>query len=78
MAHPKRSWNGQQERRAALASVGIEVPAILEGRAGLVPPDDLLDAAVAAWSADRMARGLARPIPDEPEAPPGASGYIWV
>ena len=78
MKYPKRSWNGLQERRCALAEAGIELPPTLEGTAGLVPPDDLLDAAIAAWTADRAARGEARPIPDEPETNIGAPGYIWV
>jgi predicted RNase H-like nuclease len=77
MRHPKRTWNGLHERRAALAEVGIAIPERLDGPVGLVPPDDLLDAAVAAWSADRMARGLARSIPDQGEVEPGAEGRIW-
>jgi predicted RNase H-like nuclease len=77
MAHPKRSWNGILERRRALAGAGIELPEALDGPAGLVPPDDVLDAAVAAWSADRMARGEATPIPEEPSVPAGSPGRIW-
>ena len=78
MRHPKRSWNGLQERRLALAKAGIELPPTLEGAAGLVPPDDILDAAIAAWTADRAARGDARPIPDGQGTTIGAPGYIWV
>jgi hypothetical protein len=57
----KRSWNGQQERLALLRATGIELPARLE--AGLAPADDVIDAAAAAWSAHRIARGEAQPLP---------------
>lgn len=52
---PKRTPAGLEQRLAALETVGIE-PA---------PPvdDDLLDAAVVAWSAARYARGEARSLP---------------
>jgi Protein of unknown function (DUF429) len=49
-----------------LASAGIH----LEGRID----DDLLDAAIAAWSAARYARGEARPLPD---GRVGRIGGIW-
>jgi predicted RNase H-like nuclease len=35
--------------------------------AGTVPPDDILDAAAVAWSADRIARGQASSLPDPPQ-----------
>jgi predicted RNase H-like nuclease len=52
---PKRSWNGQQGRLRLLAEAGIRIPEELDG--GSVPADDILDAAVVAWSAARIARG---------------------
>ncbi len=63
---PKRSWNGANERRAALEQAGIVLPKFLEG-VGAVPVDDVLDAAVAAWSAKRIADGAAQSVPLEPE-----------
>jgi predicted RNase H-like nuclease len=60
----KRTWNGQRERVRLLASAGIEVPDRLD--AGLVAADDVLDAAVTAWSATRIARGEHLILPDEP------------
>ena len=60
----KRTWNGQHERRRLLAGEGIELPERLD--AGLVPPDDVLDAAVAAWSAYRIARGIHVTFPSDP------------
>jgi len=77
MRYPKRTWNGQHERRAALVLAGIALPDVLPGEVALVPADDLLDAAVAAWSADRLARGRARSIREDSRAEPGGPGHIW-
>lgn len=62
----KKSWAGQMARRSLLATAGIVLPDDL-GAAGRTPPDDVLDAAAAAWTAHRIARGRARPLPDPPE-----------
>ncbi len=62
LASPKRSWNGQQLRRRLLADTGIVLPDEL-GEAGVVPVDDILDAAACAWTAHRMARGEASTLP---------------
>ncbi|MBL1095596.1 DUF429 domain-containing protein [Streptomyces coffeae] len=66
VAWSKKSWNGQAVRRGLLVGEGIALPDEL-GLAGRVPTDDLLDAAAAAWSAHRIARGTARSLPDPPE-----------
>ena len=58
----KRTWNGQTDRRRALERAGIDLPDDL-GEAGRVPPDDVLDAAAAAWSAGRIADGRAATLP---------------
>lgn len=77
MASPKKSWNGMQERVAALARAGIRLPADL-GHAGAVAgADDVLDAAAAAWSARRVAAGQAVCFPDPPEDVDGRSVAIW-
>jgi predicted RNase H-like nuclease len=65
LAHGKRTWNGQATRRALLARAGVVLPDDL-GRAGAVPVDDLLDAAVVAWCAHRIGLGRARHVPDPP------------
>jgi predicted RNase H-like nuclease len=52
----KRTASGATERRVALAEVGIEVPDLPH------PLEDVLDAAVSAWSAARYARGEALPL----------------
>lgn len=58
----KRTWAGQVERRRLLAQVGIMVPDDL-GPVGVVPTDDVFDAAAAAWSAMRIGAGTALTIP---------------
>jgi predicted RNase H-like nuclease len=65
LAFAKRTWNGQRERVRLLASAGIELPDRLD--AGLVAADDVLDAAVAAWSAARIARGEHLTLPADPQ-----------
>lgn len=63
----KKTWAGQTNRRKALAEVGIELPDDL-GEAGRVPVDDVLDAAAAAWSAHRIARGEAVRSPERQQS----------
>jgi predicted RNase H-like nuclease len=53
----KRTASGASERRLALADAGIGVPDLP------YPLEDVLDAAVAAWSAMRYATGVALPLP---------------
>jgi predicted RNase H-like nuclease len=65
---PKRTAIGASVRRSALARVGVEMPDLP------YPIEDLLDAAVAAWSASRFARGEARSLP---EHHPERIGAIW-
>jgi predicted RNase H-like nuclease len=65
LAAPKTTWNGFQERRRLLATAGIELPDELRSDAPLI---DVLDAAAAAWNADRYARGEAEPLGDEAAA----------
>ncbi|MCP4085678.1 MAG: DUF429 domain-containing protein [Actinomycetia bacterium] len=63
---PKKSWNGQMLRRRLLTDAGIVLPDQLDS-AGVIPVDDVLDAAAAAWSARRHAQGQARALPDHVE-----------
>lgn len=62
LAFSKRSWNGLMERRRLLGSARIKIPELLE--AGTVPAADVLDAAVAGWSAQRYASGVRAPLPN--------------
>lgn len=70
---PKKTWNGQNARREALAAAGIVLPAELPA-AGLAPPDDVLDAAAVAWSAGRIAQGEASTLPADDRR---RIGPIW-
>lgn len=63
---PKDSWRGAPLRRRLLVSVGITLGDEL-GEADGVPVADILDAAVAAWSANRIARGASISLPDPPQ-----------
>jgi predicted RNase H-like nuclease len=65
---PKRTGSGGSERRLALARAGIDLPDLP------YPLDDVLDAAVVAWSAMRYAHGTALPLPQGTQARVGA---IW-
>ncbi len=74
----KKSWNGLAERRRLLRRAGIRLPDALGEAGRRAGSDDVVDAAVAAWSAARIARGEARPLPDPPEASPeGRPVAIW-
>lgn len=73
----KSTPEGVAQRRAALKAQGI----VLDGplRRARVGEDDVLDAAAAAWSARRHARGEAISLPDPPEVfADGWPAAIWV
>jgi predicted RNase H-like nuclease len=74
LAFAKTTWNGHALRRRLLGEAGIELPDDL-GEAAAVPPVDVLDAAAAAWSARRCARGEAESLP--PGAKPSDRQVIW-
>ena len=76
----KKTWAGMVERRSALEAAGIHLDRISEGSgaAARASVDDMLDAAVAAWSAARIARGAARSFPDPPEVDAAGNAVaIW-
>ena len=71
----KKTAEGQRTRRDLLATVGIEVDASVAAAA----VDDVLDAAVAAWTGRRVVRGEASSLPDPPEVfSDGWPSAIWV
>ena len=76
LEYAKKTWNGQMERRELLADAGIQLPDDL-GPAAAVAPDDVLDAAVAAWSARRIAEGTAATLPDPLEVIGQRRVGIW-
>lgn len=57
MKHRKSRKDGQNERRALLLKQYPEVDRHLQEIRGRCKPDDLLDAAAAAWTAERIACG---------------------
>jgi predicted RNase H-like nuclease len=64
----KKTGSGGSERRLALADAGIDLPDLPH------PLDDVLDAAVVAWSAMRYGQGKALPLLPGHQARVGA---IW-
>jgi predicted RNase H-like nuclease len=68
MTHPKKSREGRAERIAVLERHGFVSPLQLLGPKlpTRVKADDLLDACIACWTADRVAAGTAIVIPDAP------------
>jgi predicted RNase H-like nuclease len=62
----KDSWRGAPLRRQLLSGAGITLADEL-GEADGVPVPDVLDAAIAAWSATRIARGRSISLPDPPQ-----------
>jgi predicted RNase H-like nuclease len=73
----KITAEGAAARRAALRSVGLEVPAYLRGQG--YAADDLVDACAVAWTARRYADGTAYSLPDPPEVfSDSIPAAIWV
>lgn len=71
MDHHKGTPEGYEERRALLASAfPVPIPAREEARGLARPatPDDVLDAVVAAWTAQRHAQRQAGRLPADPPA----------
>jgi predicted RNase H-like nuclease len=71
----KKSAGGVLERIAILGRHGIELGRL--GAAARVPIDDVLDAAAASWSANRIANGEACSLPDPPEVVGQQRVAIW-
>ena len=63
----KSSWAGAERRRALLADAGLTLTGDLGGATENAGVDDVLDAAVAAWTARRVLLGHAQPMPNPPE-----------
>ncbi|WP_435198487.1 DUF429 domain-containing protein [Janibacter sp. GS2] len=79
LRHPKSSWAGSEQRRRILAKSGFCIPSHLGAAGELAAPDDVLDAAAAAWTAARFAQGIAVSHPATPESfGDGHKAAIWV
>jgi predicted RNase H-like nuclease len=61
----KKSWAGFVQRLRLLRNNGIEVPFVVTDVMD-AHPDDVLDAAAAAWTAQRIAKGEAQMVPERP------------
>jgi predicted RNase H-like nuclease len=75
LGYRKKSAAGAMRRLDLLHAAGIDVIALRE--AGYVPLDDVLDAAAAAWSAQRIITGAAGSLLDPPEQIDGYPVAIW-
>ncbi|MGH4024750.1 MAG: DUF429 domain-containing protein [Pseudonocardiaceae bacterium] len=74
----KKSWAGATRRCRLLADAGIHLGDDLGEAGRQAAVDDVLDAAVCAWTARRVARGEARSRPDQPEVfSDGLPCAIW-
>jgi predicted RNase H-like nuclease len=77
MTHRKKISDGVNERLALLRNVFPEIDQHLLHRPLGVAKDDLLDAAVAAWTALRLSSGQARRVCDPEEDSKGLDAAIW-
>ena len=75
LRYRKRSSGGAIERIDLLRRHGIDLTNL--GATARAPLSDVLDAAAAAWSANRILAGLAETLPDPPEVVSGHSVAIW-
>ncbi|MGZ4618489.1 MAG: DUF429 domain-containing protein [Frankiaceae bacterium] len=73
----KKSWTGMRARLDQLERVGIHLPADVGASGVRVAADDVLDAAVLAWTARRVRLGQAVSFPSPPEDLAGVAAAIW-
>ena len=74
----KSTWAGMHHRRELLLDAGIELDNDFGVAGAAAGVDDVLDAAVAAWTARRYVAGEARALPDPPKIfTDGLSSAIW-
>jgi predicted RNase H-like nuclease len=74
----KSTWAGAEQRRRLLAGAGLALTGDLGAAGRNAAVDDVLDAAVAAWTARRVLRGEASCRPDPPQTfSDGLPCAIW-
>lgn len=74
----KSTWAGAEERRGLLSGAGIRLHGTLGEAGASAGVDDVLDAAVVAWTARRHALGAAQCLPEVPETfSDGIPCAIW-
>jgi predicted RNase H-like nuclease len=66
MKHSKKRRAGRLEREVVLANVGFPIASLDAPSRRGAARDDLLDAAIACWTAERRARGHASVVPSNP------------
>jgi predicted RNase H-like nuclease len=77
MRYKKKSAEGVSERLTLLRKIFPEIDAHMASRPSGVGKDDLLDAAVAAWTALRVHNGEARQVCEPDRDEKGLSVTIW-
>lgn len=77
MQHRKKTWAGMNDRRAALTAAGIHLPGDLGAAGVYAGVDDVLDAAVAAWSALRVLHGNGERYPANESVDNSQVSVIW-
>jgi predicted RNase H-like nuclease len=80
IVHPKKTFAGMSLRHQLLADEGILVPFGLESTLRGAAADDVLDAAAMAWTARRVAQGVADRFPPGTDAErfsDGVDSAIW-
>ncbi len=75
LRYRKKTAGGALERIKLLAAHGIHLDQFAE--LSIVPLDDVLDAAAAAWTAHRIATATAHSLPDPPQIIDGHPTAIW-
>jgi len=77
MAHRKKTKAGVEERLGLLRSVFPNIERHLQNQPSSVGKDDLLDAAVAAWTALRVWKGEAQRVCEPERDANGLDATIW-
>jgi hypothetical protein len=79
LSHSKRTWAGIEERRVILADHGLTTQGPMLPGGANAGVDDVLDAAIATWSASRLAAGIGQSFPTHPDqfSPGGRPIAIW-
>jgi predicted RNase H-like nuclease len=75
LRYRKKSAGGALERIGLLRRHGVELDHL--DASGPAPLDDVIDAGAAAWSAHRIASGVALSLPEAPEIVKGHPITIW-
>ncbi len=75
----KHTWAGARQRHQLLTDAGIVLNADLSDAGRQAAVDDILDAAVCAWTAHRVALDQAESLPDPPQTfSDGLPCAIWI